>query len=124
MLRTEHKGFFFFFFIRRLTSFVESFGLLNDVFPFHSVLNTGCPIFNIQLTDILYCIVFPSLFGPSLNTEDYLKKIQDLTRMLVSRMHRIEHGGLSPECRGINTEAYLKKIQVLTRMLVSRMQRN
>jgi hypothetical protein len=51
--------------IRRLTSFVESFDLLNKVFPFHSVLNTGCPIFNIQLADILYYIVFPSLFGPS-----------------------------------------------------------
>jgi hypothetical protein len=29
--------FFFLFFIRRLTSFVESFGLLNDVFPFYTV---------------------------------------------------------------------------------------
>jgi hypothetical protein len=35
-----------FFFIRRLTSFGESFGLLNDVFPFYTVLGTGCPIFN------------------------------------------------------------------------------
>jgi len=47
-----------------------------------------------------------------------------LTRMLVARMHRIEHGGLSQECRGINTEAYLQKIQDLTRILVARMQRN
>jgi hypothetical protein len=44
------------FFIRRLTSFVESFGLLNDVFPFHSMLYTSCPVFNIQLVDILYDI--------------------------------------------------------------------
>jgi hypothetical protein len=29
------------FFTRCLTSFVESFGLLNDIFPFHSVLNTS-----------------------------------------------------------------------------------
>jgi hypothetical protein len=49
--------------IRRLTSFVGSFGLLNDVSPFHSVLNTGCPIFNIQLADILYYIVFPTFLG-------------------------------------------------------------
>jgi len=59
---------FFFFFIRRLTSFIKSFGLLNDVFPFCSILDTNCPIFYIQLTDILYYIVFPPLFGPSLGS--------------------------------------------------------
>jgi len=60
--------FFFFFFIRPLTSFIKSLGLLNDVFPFCSILDTNCPIFDIQLTDILYYIVFPSLFGPSLGS--------------------------------------------------------
>jgi hypothetical protein len=67
MLNHHHLFFLFFFLfiiIRHLTSFVESFGLLNDVFPFHSVLNTGCPIFNIQLMDVLYYIVFPSLGLP------------------------------------------------------------
>jgi hypothetical protein len=55
----------FFFFIRRLTSSFESFGLLNDVLPCCSILYTGCPIFNVHLTNILRNIVFPSLFGPS-----------------------------------------------------------
>jgi hypothetical protein len=50
--------------IRRLTSF-ESFGLLNDVFPFYTVLDTGCPIFYLKLADVLHYVVFPSLFGPS-----------------------------------------------------------
>jgi len=43
-----------------------------------------------------------------INTEDYLKKIQDLTWMLVSRMQRNEEKVLSQECREINSEAYLK----------------
>lgn len=32
-----NEHFFFFFFIRRVTSSLESFGLLNDIFPFYSV---------------------------------------------------------------------------------------
>ena len=35
-----------FFFIRRLTFSFESFGLLNDVFPFYTILDTSCPIFD------------------------------------------------------------------------------
>ena len=50
----------FFFFIRRLTSSFESFGLLNDIFPCCSILYTGCPIFNFHLSDILYDVIFPS----------------------------------------------------------------
>jgi len=67
-VKTRPTSCIFFFFIRRLTSFVKGFGLLNDVFPFYSILDTDCPIFDIQLTDILYYIVFPSLFGPSLGS--------------------------------------------------------
>jgi hypothetical protein len=44
---------FFFFFIWRLTSSFESFGLLSDVFPFYSVFNTGYPNFNVHLTNVL-----------------------------------------------------------------------
>jgi len=56
---------FFFFFIRRLTSSFESFGPLNDIFPCCSILYTGCPIFNFHLSDILYDVIFPSLFWSS-----------------------------------------------------------
>jgi hypothetical protein len=53
------------FIIRRLTSFSGRFGLLNDFSPFYSVLYTGCPNFNFQMADVLYYVVFPSLFRPS-----------------------------------------------------------
>jgi hypothetical protein len=33
--------------------------------PLYSVLNLGCPICNVHLTNVLCYIVFPSLFGPS-----------------------------------------------------------
>jgi hypothetical protein len=61
---TGCKGESFIIIIRRLTSF-GSFGLLNDVFPFYTVLDTGCLIFDLMLVDVLYYVVFPSLFGPS-----------------------------------------------------------
>ena len=34
--------------IRRLTFSFESFGLLNDIFPFYTILDTSCPIFYVQ----------------------------------------------------------------------------
>jgi hypothetical protein len=46
-----------------------------------------------------------------MNTEDYLKKIQDLTRMLVSRLQGNEQGVLSQECIGINMEAFHKNVK-------------
>jgi hypothetical protein len=46
-------------------NFLWSFGLLNDVFLFYTVLDTGCPIFYLKLADVLYYVVFQSLFGPS-----------------------------------------------------------
>jgi hypothetical protein len=36
------------FFIRRLTFSFESFGLLSDVFPFYTILDASCPIFDVQ----------------------------------------------------------------------------
>ena len=30
---------------------VESYGLLNDIFPFPSILNAGYPIFNLHLAN-------------------------------------------------------------------------
>ena len=38
----------FFSFIRRLTFCFESFGLLNEVFPFYTILDASCPIFDVQ----------------------------------------------------------------------------
>ena len=45
---------------------VESFGLLNDIFPFPSILVTGYPGFNLHLVNILFDIILPSILGSSL----------------------------------------------------------
>jgi len=36
---------------------VESFGLLNDIFPFSSILDTGYPVFNLHLANILFDVI-------------------------------------------------------------------
>jgi len=33
---------------------VESFGLVNDLFPFPSILDAGYPVFNLHLANILF----------------------------------------------------------------------
>ena len=35
----------------------ESYGLLNDIFPFPSILDAGYPIFNLHLANILFDIL-------------------------------------------------------------------
>jgi hypothetical protein len=45
---------------------VESFGLLNNIFPFPSILDTGYPVFNLHLANILFDVVLPSVLGSSL----------------------------------------------------------
>ena len=40
---------------------VESFGLLNNIFSFPSILDTGYPIFNLHLANVLFDVVFPSI---------------------------------------------------------------
>jgi hypothetical protein len=45
---------------------VESFGLLNDIFPFPSILDADYPIFNVHLANILFDVIIPSVFGSSL----------------------------------------------------------
>jgi len=42
---------------------VESFGLLNDLFPFPSTLDAGYPVFNLHLANILFDIILPSVLG-------------------------------------------------------------
>jgi len=45
---------------------VESFGLLNDIFPFPSILDAGYPVFNLHLANILFDATLPSVLGSSL----------------------------------------------------------
>jgi hypothetical protein len=45
---------------------MESFGLLNDIFPFPLILNTGYPVFNLHLENILFDVILPSILGSSL----------------------------------------------------------
>jgi hypothetical protein len=45
---------------------VESFGLLNNIFPFPSILDTGYPVFNLHLANILFDVILPSVLGSSL----------------------------------------------------------
>jgi hypothetical protein len=56
----------FFFFFQALNFLVESFGLLNDLFPLPSVLDAGCPVFDLHLADVLFDVILPSVFGSSL----------------------------------------------------------
>jgi hypothetical protein len=57
---------FFFFFFQALNFLVKSFGLLNDLFPFPSILDAGYPAFNLHLADILFDVILPSVLGSSL----------------------------------------------------------
>ena len=45
---------------------VECFGLLNDIFPFPSILDTGYPVFNLNLANTLFDIILPPIHGSSL----------------------------------------------------------
>jgi hypothetical protein len=56
----------FFFFFQAINFLVESFGLLNDLFPFSSILDAGYPVFDLHLADVLFNVILPSLFGSSL----------------------------------------------------------
>jgi len=45
---------------------VGSFDLLNELFPFPSILDAGYPVFNFHLANILFDIILPSVLGSSL----------------------------------------------------------
>ena len=51
----------------QLPLMVKSFSLLNDIFPFPSILDTGYPVFNLHLANILFDIILPSVLGSSLS---------------------------------------------------------
>jgi len=54
------------FFLQALNFLVESFGLLNDFFPFPSTLDAGYPVLDLHLADVLFDVVLPSALGSSL----------------------------------------------------------
>jgi len=45
---------------------VESFDLLNDIFPFPSIVDADYPVFNLHLANILFHVILPSILGSSL----------------------------------------------------------
>ena len=45
---------------------VESSGLLNDLFPFPSILDTDYLVFDLNLTNVLFNVILPSVLGSSL----------------------------------------------------------
>jgi hypothetical protein len=49
-----------------LNFLVASFGLLNDLFPFPSILDAGYPVFDLHLADVLFDVILPSVLGSSL----------------------------------------------------------
>ena len=53
-------------FFQALNFLVESFGLLNDLFPFPSILDAGYPVFDLHLADVLFDVILLSVLGSSL----------------------------------------------------------
>jgi hypothetical protein len=45
---------------------VEDFGLLNDLFLFSSILDAGYPVLDLQLANVLFDVILPSVLGSSL----------------------------------------------------------
>ena len=58
--------FYLFFLFQALNFLVESFGLLNDLFPLPSILDAGYPVFDLHLVDVLFDVILPSGLGSSL----------------------------------------------------------
>ena len=42
---------------------VESFGLLNDLFPLPTILDAGYPVLDLQLANVLFDVILPSVLG-------------------------------------------------------------
>jgi hypothetical protein len=45
---------------------VESLGLLTDLFPFPSILDAGYPVLDLQLANVRFDVILPSVLGSSL----------------------------------------------------------
>jgi len=65
-LESGDTRFILFFFFQALKFLVESFGLLNDLFPFPPIQDTGYPIFDLHLANVLFNVILPSVLGSSL----------------------------------------------------------
>jgi hypothetical protein len=50
------SGWFYFFF-QPLNFLVESFGRFNDLFPFPSILDSGCSGFDLHLADVMFDVI-------------------------------------------------------------------
>jgi len=57
---------YFFFIFQALNFLVESFDLLNDLFPLPSILDAGYPVSYLHLADVLCYVILPSVLGSSL----------------------------------------------------------
>jgi hypothetical protein len=55
-----------FFSFQALNFLVESFGLLNDLFPFPSILDAGYPVFDLHLANVMFNVILPTVLGSSL----------------------------------------------------------
>jgi hypothetical protein len=54
-----------FFFFQALNFLVENFDLLNDLFPFSSILDAGYPVSDHHLADVLFDVILPTVLGSS-----------------------------------------------------------
>jgi hypothetical protein len=59
-------GEYYFFFFQALNFLVESFGLLNDLSQFPSILDASYSAFDLHLANVLFNVIFPSVLGSSL----------------------------------------------------------
>jgi hypothetical protein len=66
LCRTIYYSRTIFFFFQALNFLDERFGLLNDLFPFPSILDAGYPVFYFHLADVLFDVILPSVLGYSL----------------------------------------------------------
>ena len=55
-----------FFFFQALNFLVESFGILNDLFPLPLILDAGYPVFDLHMANVLFYVILPSVLGSSL----------------------------------------------------------
>jgi hypothetical protein len=57
---------YFFFSFQALNFLLESFGLLNDLFPLPQILDTGYPVFDLHLANVLFNVILPSVLRSAL----------------------------------------------------------
>jgi hypothetical protein len=53
------------YFFQTLNFVVESFGFLNELFPFPSILDAAYPVFDLHLANVLFNVILPSVLESS-----------------------------------------------------------